>query len=141
MALQNITAADVEAFITVPDLFPGGFALEQFSMDSAVTAEAVQEIETRMTLDGKIVAGYTPAPKNVQITFEPSSPSIPYLRELAQAQRANKDVYEVNLTVRVRSVDRTFRFVHGYLVSGQPMPGIQRTLAPMQYTFTFEDVE
>lgn len=141
MANNKITAADVQAYMTVEELYPSGFALEQFTMDSAVVADTVQEVETRMTLDGKIVAGYTPAPKNVNITFEPSSPCIPYLRELAQMQRSAKDIFEINLTVRVRSVDRTFRFVHGYMVGAQPMPSIQKTLAPMQFNFTFEDVE
>ena len=141
MANNKITAADVQAYMTVEELYPSGFALEQFTMDSAVVADTVQEVVTRMTLDGKIVAGYTPAPKNVNITFEPSSPCIPYLRELAQMQRSAKDIFEINLTVRVRSVDRTFRFVHGYMVGAQPMPSIQKTLAPMQFNFTFEDVE
>lgn len=141
MSNRKITAADVQAWMTVEDIYPSGFALEQFTMDSAVVADTVQEVETRMTLDGKIVAGFTPSAKNVNISFEPSSPCIPYLRELAQMQRSTKDVYEVNLTVRVRSVDRTFRFVHGFMVGAQPMPSVQKTLAPMQFNFAFEDVE
>lgn len=141
MTNRNITAADVQAWMTVDLLFPAGFPLEQFSMDSAVVADTIQEVETRMTLDGKLVAGYTPAPKNVNITVEPSSPTVPYLRELAQLQRSMKRTFEVNLTVNVPSVKRSFRFVHGYLVGAQPMPSVQKTLAPMQFNFTFEDVE
>ena len=141
MLNRNITAADVQAWMTVDELFPAGFPLEQFSMDSAVVADTIQEVETRMTLDGKLVAGYTPAPKNVNFTVEPSSPTIPYLRELAQAQRAGTRTYEVNLAIQVPSQNRKYRFVHGYLVGAQPMPSVQKTLAPMQFNFQFEGVE
>ena len=42
MANNKITAADVQAYMTVEELYPSGFALEQFTMDSAVVADTVQ---------------------------------------------------------------------------------------------------
>ena len=56
-----------------------------------------------MSLDGYLSAGYTPAPKTVNITFEPNSPCIAYLTTLQNAQRSNRRPYEIGLTVYIRA--------------------------------------
>ena len=139
--MADITSADVAATMTSEELFPNGFPLEQFSADSGITADAVQEAETEMTLDGTLVVGYTPAPKTVTITLQASSPSVPYLRTLAQASASNRRPYAVNLTVRIRATGETRQFSNGYLTSTPPMPGIGKKLQPLAYGFTFESVE
>ena len=138
---REITSADVAATMTVDELFPQGFALQQFSSDRGLIADTVQEVETRMSLDGYLSAGYTPSPKIVNITFEPNSPCIPYLTTLMSAQRSGNRPYEVGLTVFIRSTSETKYFNHGFLQSGTPMSGIGKTLQPMTFTFVFESVE
>ena len=127
--------------MTVDELFPNGFLLEQFGADAALTADAVQEAETQMTVDGELVAGYTPAPKAVTITLQPTSPSIPYLDTLVQAQRSNNRLYRIGLTVRIRATGKTYNFIKGFLTSTPVMPGIGKTLQPLVYGFTFKSVE
>lgn len=139
--MADITSADVAATMTIEELFPNGFALEQFSADSGITADAVQEAEAEMTIDGVLVAGFTPAPKTVTITLQASSPSVPYLRTLVQAQNSNRRLYHINLTVRIRATGETRQFNNGYLTSTPPMPGIGKKLQPLAYGFTFESAE
>lgn len=138
---RDITSADVAATMTIETLYPSGFLLQQFSADQALIADAVQELESRMSLDGKLSAGYTPVPKTVNITLEPNSPSVPYLATLMQSQRSSKRPFEVSLTVFIRATGVTRYFNHGFLQSGTPMSGIGKTLQPMTFSFVFESVE
>jgi hypothetical protein len=137
----EITSADVAAVMTIEDLYPSGFTLEQFGADQGIMGEPVQEVESHMTLDGKLVAGFTPTPQPITITFEATSPVIPYLRQLQQAQRSQKRVYRVGLNVRVRATGNRHAFINGVLTNSPSMASVGKTLQPLTYTFTFERVE
>ena len=138
---RDITSADVAATMTVETLYPTGFQLQQFSADQGLVADAVQEVEARMSLDGYLSAGYTPSPKTVTITFEPNSPTVEYLMALQNAQRGSKRPYEVSLTVYIRATGVTKYFNHGFMQSGTPMSGVAKTLQPMSFSFVFESVD
>lgn len=138
---REITSADVAATMTVTPIYPAGFDLQQFNADQGMIADAIQEVETRMSLDGYLSAGYTPTPKTVNITFEPNSPSVPYLSAVMDYQRANNRPCEFGLTVYIRATGVTKYFNHGFLQSGTPMSGVGKTLQPMTFTFVFESVE
>jgi hypothetical protein len=138
---NEITSADVAATMTIEDLFPAGFRLEQFGADQGIMGEPVQIAEQHMTLDGHLVAGYTPAAAQVQVTLEPSSPSLPYLRQLVQAMQSQKRMYRVGLNVRVRATGTSHNFIDGILQSAPPMASIGKVLQPQTFTFIFERVE
>jgi len=139
--MADITSADVAISMTIEDLYPQGFILEQFGTDSALTADAVQKVETRMSIDGKLQAGYTPAPTLVNLTLQPTSPSLEYLTTLAKAMDTQNRPFEVGMVVRVRATGETFTFSRGYLTSVPPMPAIGKTLQELTFGFTFESVE
>lgn len=138
---REITSADVAATMTIDPLYPAGFSLQQFSADQGIVADVVQEVETRMSLDGYLSAGYTPSPKVVNITFEPNSPCVPYLSAAMDYQRANNQPCEFSLTVYIRATGVTKYFNHGFLQSGTPMSGVGKTLQPMTFALVFESVE
>lgn len=140
MAINNKTSANVSAWMTIEDVATAGFALEQFSTDAGIVAEAVQDVQAEPTLDGHMVVGYTPNLQTVSITLQPTSPSLPYLRQLVQAQRSTRSPLEVNLTVTLPATGRTYRFVEGVLTNSQSMPGVNRVQDPLVYQFTFRAV-
>ena len=139
--MANITSADVSAIMTVEELFPSGFKLEDFGTDAGIMAESAQMAETRMSLDGKLSAAYTPASRVVNLTFQPNSPSLPYLYTLVNATRTQRRPFEVGLTVRVRATGRTTQFQKGYLRTDPTMPGVGKTLQELTFTFEFESAE
>lgn len=140
MALNNKTSANVSAWMTIEDVAPSGFELSQFSTDAGIVAEAVQDIQAEMTLDGEMVVGYTPNPQVVSITLQPTSPSLPYFRQLIQAQRSGRSPLEVNLTVTLPATNRTYRFSEGVLTSSTSMPGVNRVQDVLAFQFTFKAV-
>lgn len=138
---RNITSADAIAVMTVDSLYPQGFRLEQFSTDAAISQGDDTVSETRMGVDGHMVAGYTPSIKTITITLEPSSPSIPYLDNLYKSMQKNKKTYLCSLIVTVPSLSKVIQYSYGVLKTAKILPDLQKTLAPIAYTFDFEKVE
>lgn len=139
--MNDITSANLAAYMTVNDLFPAGFQLEQFSTSNAIAQGDDTKAETRMSVDGQMVAGYTPTIKTVTIVLEPSSPSIAYMDTWQKAEAANKRKYWCNLTVTYPSTGMIRNFKNGVMKTGKLTPDAQATLQPITYTFDFESVE
>lgn len=138
---RNITSANSVSYMTVDELYPQGFKLEQFSTDAAISQGDDTIAETRMGVDGYMVAGYTPSIKTVTITLEPSSPSIPYFDNIIKASQTNKRVYYCNLIINLPSLGKTINYNYGVLKTGKILPDMQKTLAPIAYTFDFEEAK
>ena len=138
--MNNITSANATAYMVVKDLYPTGFALNNFSTDQAVDQGEDTIAETRMGVDGYMAAGYVPSIKAVTITFEATSPSVEYLNNLYLASQKNRRTYEVTLVVKVPAVNTTYTYSGGVLKTGKLLPGLKKVLDPVSYGFDFEKV-
>ncbi|WP_304947319.1 hypothetical protein [uncultured Parasutterella sp.] len=137
----DITAANASAVMTVEDLYPNGIKLERFSTDAAIVADSQQVAETRMGVDGKMAAGVTPNIYPVTVTLEANSPTATSFSTLYEAMNANKRLYVCNLTIRIPSIGRTYQFSNGVLQTANPMPALNKVLAPTTWVFHFESME
>lgn len=138
---RNITSANAIAYMTVDSLYPQGFQLQQFSTDAAISQSDDTISETRMGVDGYMVAGYTPSIKTITITLEPASPSKEYLDHLYKSMQQNKKTYLCNLVITLPSLEKIIQYKYGVLKTAKVLPDMQKTLAPIAYTFDFEKVE
>ena len=94
-----------------------------------------------MSVDGQMLAGYTPTIKTVTIVLEPSSPSITYMDTWQKAEATNKRKYWCDLMITYPSTGKVRKFKNGVLKTGKLVPDAQATLQPISYTFDFEGVE
>ena len=143
MPTQNldITAANASAVMTVEDLYPNGIKLERFSTDAAIVADSQQVAETRMGVDGKMAAGVTPNIYPVTVTLEANSPTATSFSTIYEEMNANKRLYVCNLTIKIPSIGRTYQFSNGVLQTANPMPALNKVLAPTTWVFHFESME
>lgn len=137
----DITSANATLFLTVEELYPNGVQLYQFATDQSYSSEAEQIAETRMGVDGMMVAGYTPNIKVVGVNLEVSSPSVAVMDYIIQATKANRKPYKCMLVANVPSIGKTFTWSNGTLQTGSLSGGAAKVLNPMQYTFNFQDSE
>lgn len=135
---RDITSANSTAVMTVEELYPSGFTLEMYATDTAISQGDDTVAETRMGVDGKMVAGYTPSIKSLTVTFEAPSPTIPYLETLYQASQQNRRTYKVHLTVTLPSIGKTFKYTNGVLKTAKPLPDLKKVLDPQSFAFDFE---
>lgn len=112
--------------------------LEQFSADTSYEGEDDQVAETRMGVDGHMVAGQTPNIKAVTVHLEASSPSLQFLTLLKQAMETNRTIYECNMVIRIPSIGKTITYSKGVLQSAKDLPDGKKVLDPTSWTFHFE---
>lgn len=113
--------------------------LQQFSADTMYEGEDDQVAETRMGVDGKMVAGQTPNIKAVTIHLEASSPSVEYLNLLKQSMEKNRKIYECTLVISLPSIGKRITYSNGVLQSAKDLPDGKKVLDPTSWTFHFED--
>lgn len=136
--MNNITSANATAYMTVKDLYPAGFALNNFATDQAIDEDEDTIAETRMGVDGYMAAGYTPSIKAVTITFEAASPSVQFLNNLYLASQKNRRTYEVTLVITVPATGKVYTYSYGVMKTAKPLPALKTVLDPVSYGFDFE---
>lgn len=135
----DITSANATAIMTVEGLFPAGFQLQMFGTDAAISQDTTQITDTRMGVDGHMVAGYTPAIKNVTITLEAPSPSATFLRQLWRAMESNRKPYKCTLVCALPSIKQVCTWSNGVLKEGAPFPSMAQMLEPTTWLFHFSE--
>jgi hypothetical protein len=113
--------------------------LQQFSADTSYEGEDDQVAETRIGVDGKMVAGQVPNIKVVNIHLEASSPSLQYLQLLKRAMEVNRTVYPVNMVISQPSIGKRITYSTGVLQSAKDLADGKRVLEPTSWTFHFQD--
>lgn len=141
MADFDITSTNATGVLVVDQLFPAGIELEMFGTDQSVVQDSVQVAETRMSVDGKMVAGYLPAIFPVTITLEAPSRTAKSFGTLYSAMATNKTIYECSLTFTVPSVGKIYTWSKGVLHDGVPFPSNKKVLDPTTWVFHFERLD
>jgi hypothetical protein len=143
MPVQNldITSANCKLVLTVEELFPSGIDLQQFATDQSFSQDTSQVAETRMGVDGKMVAGYTPNIKIVTVMLEASSPSYRALAQVYKASETTKKIYPCTLVAKSPSLNLTWKWSTGVLYSGTIVPAGQQVFGPTTWVFHFQDLE
>ena len=132
---MDITSANSVVTLSC-DLFSA--VLQQFAADTAYEGEDDTIAETRMGVDGHMVAGQTPSIKNVTLHIEASSPSAQYLRLLKQAQEKNRTIYPCQMVISQPSIGIRTTYKNGVLVSSKDLADAKKTLDPTTWKFAFE---
>lgn len=137
----DITSANAVAVLSVDQLFPSGIELQQFATDQAVGQDSVDITETRMGVDGRMVAGFTPVIYPVTITLEASSPSAKSLGTVWRGMKTIRGIYECTLVVTVPSIGKVYTWSRGVMKSGVPFPSMKKVLDPTTWVFHFENMD
>lgn len=137
----DITSANAELVLMVEEIFPAGIALQMFGTDQAYNMDAVDVAETRMGVDGKMVAGYIPVIYPVTITLEAASPSRFALSTLWEAMAVNRRIYKCGLVATLPSLGERVVWSAGVLKNGLVVPPAQKVLGPTTWLLHFEKLE
>lgn len=137
LPVGDITSANATLILTVDNLFPQGIPLYMFATDQSYSMSELTVAETRMGVDGNLVAGFVPNPKEVNIMLEAASPSYTSLATLYRATEQKRGIYQCTLIASVPSIAQVYTWTAGVLVKGTPVPAGKKVLDPTSWTFHF----
>lgn len=96
MASRNITVANSSvSFVTALGTEQG----EGYSADNIFTSEQPDLVETRIGVDGKMSAGYTPAINSLTFNFESSSRNASYFRNVSTTVKTTRTPMPIVVTI------------------------------------------
>ncbi|WP_025885531.1 phage tail fiber protein [Asaia prunellae] len=135
-----ITSADAIFVLTIDTLFNAPITLENWSADRAWEAAAIEQVQTRMSIDGKLNAGWVPNPVDMTLNIQPNSLSIPVFEALQTAQATARTPYQLGAEITLPGLKRKYTLTTGYLVTGSVMPAAGRLLEERSFTLRWERV-
>lgn len=136
---SSITSANAILYITVPELYPQGFQVVNFSADAMFTNEAVDRSERQFGADGYFNVGYIFTEKTMTITLTGSSPSIPNFVNWLAVQDAGKTVLRCNAKVTLPGLKIEYDFVDGVIASAPVAQSSGKVLTEYTITLAFRD--
>lgn len=138
--MKTITSSNAVLILTVEELYPSGVEIQKFAADAAFASSDVTLAETRMGVDGKIAAGYTPSIIPLNISLEADSDSYETMLNILERQQVNQTCYKCTVQVTIPSLGKEFTFENGVMKSGHPMPDAKKVLDPTSWGFEFESM-
>lgn len=142
--MGSITSANAKLAFTVrgpAGIIVGPFTVEGYATDDAFATEAVESAQAVMGVDGKLSGGFVPNPAIQTITLMPNSESRPLFDAWYTAQKALKDVLRADGALALPGPGVAYALVKGYLTQYTPMPQGKKTLQPMTFQITWEEVQ
>ncbi|GAN72109.1 hypothetical protein ASY01nite_13950 [Acetobacter syzygii] len=139
MAL-DITAANAIFTITVPGVFNAPVTLKNFATDRVWEVSAVRNVETQMSVDGYLNAGFVCATVNQTISLAASSESVLVFESIMTAQQTARSVYRLGGAITLTGTQRKYTMVNGVLAEMAPMPSAGRTLEARTFSVEWQSV-
>lgn len=138
--MATLTGANSVLTLTVDGLFDSPVTIHGYAVDDEFKSEAVSQAETLMGVDGKLSAGFVYNPYKMTIMLQADSDSIQFFETIRQTQAAQVDVFEINGTIQLPSVNSQFTLNTGFMTNAHPFPDVKKILQPMAYELTFESI-
>lgn len=133
----DITSANASLTITSPTA--GNCDVTKFAADGLLDADSSRIAETRMTLDGNLVAGYVPNIKRITVHLEATSNGVDFLMNLKTTSQATKTPIPVILTITVPSQGKRY-VATGFMTDCPEMFNLSTTVSPLDFVFECQDI-
>lgn len=138
--MATLTSANSVLMLAVAGIFPSPQQLQGYATDDAFAANDVKPVEAVMGVDGRLSAGFTPYPTEIDITLQADSASLAIFDTWKTVQDTAREVFFANLTITIPGTGQKYACTKGALTGASPMPAGKKTLQPRKYQITFESV-
>lgn len=141
MADKTITSANSIFTLTAGSVFPVPQQLSGYAVDSAFAADALVLAETRVGVDGRLSAGYTPTSTKMTVSLAADSPSRAIFMAITQFVKTQREVIFLAAHITLPATGEVFTCNRGVLTVSKQMPDAKKVLEATEYEIVFESVD
>lgn len=134
---QDITSANATCVLVIEEVVPAGVPVDNFSTDQAINGETMEVAETRLTLDGQLLAGYVPSQVPVNLTLEPTSLAYRFIEQAFQVSRLQRKTLRCSLVFMLPAIGKGVGYKSGVIQALNMIPPVGRTLQSRQVRMVF----
>lgn len=138
---RTLTSANAVITITAAGLYPAPVQIQGFATDDIYTTEDQDQVEAVMGADGRLSAGYTPAPIPQVFTLQADSPSVDIFDYIAAQQHANLSAYPLTMAISLIGTGKGYTASRGFLTRLKRLPDAKKILQPIQYRIVWESID
>lgn len=138
--MSTITSANSSFAIVIPGVYSAPQRVQGYATDDAFLVEAIEKVETRIGIDGKLSAGYIFNPYKQSVTLQGDSASFDLFNNWQLAQDAVREVIACSATIVHPAIGYRYALTNGYLSKFKPMPDAKKTLQTIQFEITWEKI-
>lgn len=139
MAKQDITSSNSTFVINVAGLFNVPITLQNYGAERFWENENLAIAETKMSIDGKLNAGYVPNPIKQKITLSAASASISVFETIISTTRATRSIYRVNAVLTIPSLGKKYTMSNGVLTEVSIAPNAAKLLEDRDFSVEWEN--
>lgn len=136
----TLTVANSVLAMTTEALFPAAQILSGYAADNVFEADAVENGEYSMGIDGKLSAGFVFNEIPLTLTLQADSDSLKLFEQIYQYEVSNRTKLVNNLTITLPALRRRYDLKNGYMRSYKAPAG-QKILQPGVVAFVFARIE
>lgn len=141
MAEKTLTSANSIFTLTAAGIFPVPQQLQGYAVDKAFAADALVLAETKMGVDGKLSAGYTPTPVKMTVSLQADSDSNTIFMAVTQAIKTTREVFPITAHITLPATGEVYTCNRGFLTVSKQMPDAMKVLGEKEYEIVFESVD
>ena len=138
--MASLTAANSVITLSQATLFPTPQQLQGFAADDVTDMDPVKILEELMGVDGVLSFGFTWTPRIQEISLQADSASKAFFDTINTQQEAVQDVYPLNGTIILKSINLMYTLINGGLETYKPIPQVQKILKPLKYRIVWNKV-
>jgi len=136
--MSTLTSANSVLMLGVANLFNVPVKIEGYATDDAFMTADAESGEAIMGIDGKLSAGFTPYPVEMEVTLQSDSSSITFFEAVIDAELIAKEKYELNGSLLIPSIGKVYALTRGFLTTIAPTPTGKKILQPRKFKITFQ---
>lgn len=133
-----LTAADIVATLSLPDIFPSPFQLQGFATEDVFSTDSLDIAETMMGVDGKLSGGYVPREVKQTFMLQADSASVDYFEQIYAAQVAARQLYAFTGVFTIPAVEKTYNGNRGFMTGYKPLADAKKVLQSRAFVITWE---
>lgn len=137
---RNLTSSNGIFTLTFETILNAPITLDQWGTDRAWEADALDQVETQMSIDGYLNAGFVPRPVDMTLYLSAASSSVVTFEAVMTAQATARTIYRMNGELTLPGIERKYTLSNGVLLSGAPLPDGTRILSNRAFKLRWERV-
>lgn len=140
--MSDITSANAVLTITCLTVFPAPILLQGFGTEDAWKVDEYEIARAFKGVDGRKSAGFVPANKEMEITFQADSPSIKVFQQILGVMKATQGIVTFDGNLVIPAIGEVWEFSNGNLGPNAPgPPSGKKTLEQLVWHIVWDDIQ
>ena len=136
----TITSANAVLTMTIPNVYNTAQLIQQWAVDDFTDVAEIRTIETMMSIDGFLAAGFVFVPFEQTISLMASSPSCDIFDNWWVFDQQNKEASPCSAQLVLPSIGKRYIFNRGFRSSYPTFAGVGKTLKVRKFGVVWNSI-